>query len=55
MWFLIYAHTINQSCIKTAMFKRGIYEKAGPVWGKFIDRGVSRALNKAGARMEAGA
>jgi len=41
MWFLIYAHTITQSCIKRAMFERGIYEKAGPGQRKFIDGGCS--------------
>jgi len=30
------------------MFKRGRYEKAGPQAGKFIDRGLSGTLHKAG-------
>jgi len=30
MWFLVYAHTITQSCIHRAMFARGIYDKVGP-------------------------
>jgi len=28
-------HTITQSCIKRAMFERGIYEKAGP-WAEKV-------------------
>jgi len=54
MCFWIYAHTITQSGIKRAMFKRGRYEKAGPQVGKFIDRGLSGTLNKAGAWTGAG-
>lgn len=52
---MIYAHRITHSCITRGRFERGIYEKRDPGRGKFIDRGLSRALNGVGARMGAAA
>jgi len=55
MWFLVFAHTITQSCITRAMFERGIYKKRGPGRRKFIDGGLFGVLNRAGAWTGAGA
>ena len=55
MWFLVYAYTITQSCIKRAMFERGIYEKAGPQVEKVHWQGAVRGIEGARAWTGAGA
>jgi len=49
MSFLIYAHTITQSCIKRARFEREINKKVGPGWGKFIDGRAVQGIDRSGA------